>query len=134
MDIKFLITAFIISQFVDWVFQWQWQALNKSKWGRADDKRKSFAALMSHALVYSAITTIALFALSVISTDNVCLVFFFLLITHGLIDTRVPVKWLMRFKGVTPEQIGDSINFGFMHIGIDHRLHEISLLILALLV
>ncbi len=58
MDIKFLITAFIISQFVDWVFQWQWQALNKSKWGRADDKRKSFAALMSHALVYSAITTI----------------------------------------------------------------------------
>ena len=30
------------------------------------------------------------------------------------------------------EQIDDHVNFGFMHIGIDHRLHELVILILSI--
>lgn len=29
----FLIVAYIVTMFVDWVFQAQWQAMHKSKWG-----------------------------------------------------------------------------------------------------
>lgn len=35
---------------------------------------------------------------------------------------------------MTDDQINDTANFGFMHIGIDHRLHEAVILILALII
>jgi hypothetical protein len=63
-----------------------------------------------------------------------CNDFFVLLITHIIIDTRIPVKWIMRFKGMSWEQINDYQTYGFMHIGIDHRLHELVLLVMAFIV
>lgn len=35
---------------------------------------------------------------------------------------------------MTDKQINYFQNYGFMHIGIDHRLHELVLLILAFIV
>lgn len=134
LNIEFLIAAYFISLFVDWIFQWQWQAENKSKWGESGNKRLSFAALFSHSFIYAAITTGLLFLISIIPVHHVLLVFAVLLSSHALIDTRIPVKWIMRFKGLSDEQIQDYQNFGFMHIGIDHRLHEITLLALAFFV
>ena len=55
-----------------------------------------------------------------------------LFITHAIIDSRIPVKWIMRLKGMTKEQINDYIGYGFMHIGIDHRLHELVIFILSI--
>jgi len=66
------------------------------------------------------------------SSNN--MIFWTLFISHAIIDTRIPVKWIMRFKGMSKEQIYDYQNYGFMHIGIDHRLHEIILLGLAMFV
>jgi hypothetical protein len=133
INFDFLIVAYFISMFVDWVFQWQWQAENKSKWGKDDNKLKSLIAVTSHSLIYAILTTT--FSLFIIHKyDKFLIAFLFLLITHTVIDTRIPVKWLMRFKGMNTQQIYDYQNYGFMHIGIDHRLHEICLLILAMLI
>lgn len=35
---------------------------------------------------------------------------------------------------MTKEQIGDYDQFGFMHIGIDHRLHELVIFILSFVI
>ena len=123
--------------FVDWVLQWDWQAINKSKWTPTDNKLKSLNALLSHSLVYAALTTlITCFIVfgNMFQSPNEELIFLVLLITHALIDTRLPVKALLKFQGKSNEQINDFQNFGFMQIAIDQRLHEIALLILSLIV
>jgi hypothetical protein len=135
INIKFLIVTYIIGLFVDWVFQWNWQAVNKSKWSKGNNKWLSLLAVSSHSFIYAILTSI--FTLWIVFGSPIhsfWLVFLVLFITHTLIDTRIPVKAIMRFKGMSVEQINDYQNFGFMHIGIDHRLHEIVLLILALFV
>ena len=40
----------------------------------------------------------------------------------------------MKLKGMTNDEINDYKNYGFMHLGIDHRLHEIVLVILSLFI
>lgn len=134
INIEFLVVAYFIGLFVDWVFQWQWQAENKSKWGASENKSKSLLALISHSFVYAFLTAGSLLMLTAISLSSFTLVFLVLLISHAVIDTRIPVKWILKFKGLSDEQIVDYQNFGFLHVGIDHRLHELTLLILAFFV
>lgn len=133
VNINFLVVSYFIGLFVDWVFQWQWQAINKSKWGKSDNKVTSFLAVTSHSLIYSILTTLPTLYL-INDFSHVGLIFIVLFISHEIIDTRVLVKLIMKLKGMTDEQIYDYQNYGFMHIGIDHRLHEMVLLILAMLV
>lgn len=131
-NVEFLIVSYIVSMFVDWVFQTNWQASNKSKWGKNDDYRISFLAVTSHSFIYACITTWVLaFFISGLPLYRIFLVLF---ISHTIIDTRIPVKIIMRWKGLSTEQINDTVNYGFMYIGIDHRLHEATLLILAMFV
>lgn len=133
MNIEFLIVSQIVGLFIDWIFQWNWQSVNKSKWNKGDNYMLSLLAVSSHSFVYAILTSFI--TLKIINQmEHLSLVFWTLFITHMIIDTRVPVKYIMRFKGLTWEQIYDYQNFGFLHIGIDHRLHEITLLALALLI
>lgn len=133
LNLKFLVVSYIIGLFVDWIFQWSWQANHKSRWGKDDNKLFSLLAVSSHALVYALLTSF--FTLLIIGKLSAFLVVFTtMFITHAIIDTRIPVKYLMRFKGMSWDQIHDYQNWGFMHIGIDHRLHEIVLLALAMFV
>lgn len=168
INIKFLVVAYIIGMFVDWIFQQDWQAANKSLWlpyvkvthyptkkGMpihsdseeliTPDRRISLIALLTHSYVYAFFTTLfvggILYGTSVTAAYwiYIAIVFPSLFITHALIDTRIPVKWIMKQKGMkqkgmSQEQIDDVQNWGFMHIGIDHRLHELVLLILAFFV
>jgi biotin transporter BioY len=133
INIEFLVVVYFISLFVDWVFQWNWQAMNKSKWSNGDNKLYSLLAVASHSSVYSILTTIFT-SLILQDWSKAWIIVLVLFISHTIIDTRIPVKWIMRFKGMSKEQINDYQNYGFMHIGIDHRLHEIVLVILALFV
>lgn len=133
INTDFLIVTYFVGLFVDWVFQFQWQATNKSKWGKNDNKLLSLAALLSHSAIYGVITSAVvsyIIKLSAIQFNNMLLV---LTISHAIIDTRILVKAIMRFKGMTDEQINDTVNYGFMHIGIDHRLHELVIFILAII-
>jgi len=135
VNVDFLVIAYIVGMFVDWVFQWQWEAFNKSKWSKQDNKLLSFCAVTSHSFIYASFTSIAtLYLIKNFLNHDFWLVFWTLLISHMIIDTRILVKYIMRFKGMTWEQIYDYQNYGFMHIGIDHRLHEIVLLGLAMFV
>jgi hypothetical protein len=149
-NVEFLVIAYFIGLFVDWVFQTQWQANNKSMWkafidqasGRRamPDRRLSALALLSHSLVYAALTAaltqaiLSGFTLSVFAAAQTWWMFAVLFVTHAIIDSRIPVKWVMHMKGMTGEQIADIPNYGFMHIGIDHRLHELVLFVMAFFV
>lgn len=136
VNIEFLVISYFVSLFVDWVFQYDWQATNKSKWGKNDDKYLSFAGLLSHSYTYACLTAfISFIILNPYKTDNrVFIVLILLFITHAIIDTRIPVKAIMKLKGMSNEQINDYANYGFMHIGIDHRLHELVLVLIAIFI
>lgn len=137
INIPFLVVSYIIGMFVDWVFQWDWQATNKSKWSKGDNKFTSLNAVLSHSFVYAVLTTfITCFVVfgNMFQSPNEELIFLVLFITHLIIDTRIPVKAILKFKGMSDKQICDYQNFGFMHIGIDQRLHEITLLILSMVI
>jgi hypothetical protein len=139
MNIGFLVVCYFVSLFVDWVFQWDWQAVNKSKWNKNDNKFKSFVAVSTHALIYGTLTTLITYILLIFTgvtfrLDFIKPTYYILVFSHLFIDTRLPVKAIMYFKGMKKEQINDYQNYGFMHIGIDHRLHELVILILAFFV
>ena len=134
VNVEFLVVTYLVGLFVDWVFQFDWQAANKSKWGNNDNKIKSFNALFSHSLVYAFITTsIVTFIVKLNIVQNIIMLIT-LFITHAIIDSRIPVKAIMKFKQMSDEQINDYVNYGFMHIGIDHRLHELVILILSIII
>lgn len=134
INVEFLVVTYFIGLFVDWVFQLQWQATNKSKWGKNDDKALSFIALISHSIVYATLTNGIVALLLKLNSRDMCIMTIILFISHAIIDTRIPVKAIMRFKGMTEDQINDHTNYGFMHIGIDHRLHELVILILSIII
>ena len=134
INIKFLIVTYLIGLSVDWILQWEWQATNKSKWDKSDNKKQSFYALLSHSINYALWVTVFVNILIDLTSIQCVIVIMALFISHAIIDTRIPVKAIMRFKGLTDEQINDYTNYGFMHIGIDHRLHELVILILSLFI
>lgn len=130
LNLNFLVVAYLVGMFVDWVFQWDWQASNKSKWSKTNNKLISFMALITHSANYAFLTTLIV-AYLINDIFSIQMVFYVLFFTHAMIDTRLPVIAILRFKGLTKEQINDTKTYGFLHIGIDHRLHELVLLILS---
>ena len=131
MNIEFLVISYFVGLFVDWIFQSDWQASNKSKWDKCDNKLKSFSAVISHSAVYAILTTYIVIFCTNISNINAVIMILVLFITHMIIDTRIPVKYIMKLKGMSEDQINDHVRYGFLHIGIDHRLHELVLFILS---
>ena len=131
MNIEFLVISYFVGLFVDWIFQSDWQASNKSKWEKSDNKLNSFSALISHSAVYAILTTYIVNFCTNISNINAVIMILVLFITHMIIDTRIPVKYIMKLKGMSDDQINDHVRYGFLHIGIDHRLHELVLFILS---
>jgi hypothetical protein len=133
VNTQFLVVSYFVSLFIDWILQWQWQAVYKSKWDKDDDKSKSRIALITHSIIYGFLTS-AITCFLIQDKSHYLMICVILTITHGIIDTRIPVKYIMRFKGMSWDQIKDYNTYGFMHIGIDHRLHELVLLILSLFI
>lgn len=131
MNIEFLVISYFVGLFVDWIFQSDWQASNKSKWEKCDNKLNSFSAVISHSAVYAILTTYIVIFCTNISNINAVIMILVLFITHMIIDTRIPVKYIMKLKGMSDDQINDHVRYGFLHIGIDHRLHELVLFILS---
>ena len=131
MNIEFLVISYFVGLFVDWIFQSDWQASNKSKWEKSDNKLNSFSAVISHSAVYAILTTYIVNFCTNITNINAVIMILVLFITHMIIDTRIPVKYIMKLKGMTDDQINDHVRYGFLHIGIDHRLHELVLFILS---
>ncbi len=135
INTDFLIVTYIVGLFIDWVFQFDWQATNKSKWGNNDNKSLSFMALLSHSVIYGSLTSIIVQYIVGLTPRQYSVTTLVLVLSHMIIDTRIPVKWIMKYvKQMKQEQIDDILNYGFMHIGIDHRLHELVILILSIVI
>jgi hypothetical protein len=91
---------------------------------------KMAIALTTHSFIYAAITSAVVLFVMDLSYPAFSMLWDVLFISHCVIDSRIPVKAIMRFKGITEEQIRDP-RMDFMHIGIDHRLHELVILVLS---
>ena len=135
VNVEFLIVTYLVSLFVDWIFQFDWQAKYKSKWDKdVDNKWYSAEALITHSFIYATFTMLFVSFIVGLNIIQAAIMLIILLISHAIIDTRIPVKAIMKFKGMSDEQINDYTNYGFMHIGIDHRLHELIILILSMII
>jgi len=123
MNLEFLVVALLVSKLVDWIFQTQWQAENKTrKWD----------ALYTHSLMYSGLTSLFLTVIIRASYAYVS-VFMILFLSHIVIDDRWIVKRIMMFKGMTKHQVY-SKEYGWLELGIDQRLHELVILGMALVI
>ena len=134
VNLEFLIITYLIGLSVDWILQWDWQAVNKSKWDKNDNKLLSGVSLVTHSLTYAVITGLLVSIIINLDINQYAIAMIVLFISHIIIDSRIPVKAIMKFKLMTDEQINDYTNYGFMHIGIDHRLHELVILILSMFI
>lgn len=134
MNVEFLLCAYFISLFVDWVFQNQWQANNKSNWEK-ENRFYAISALWQHSFIYAVGTFFGLWICTLAGASFILQPWpvAVLFATHFAIDNRIPVKFIMKLKGITEEQMANP-RMDFMHIGIDHRLHEMVLLVMAFFV
>ena len=82
INVEFLVVTYLVGLFVDWVFQLEWQATNKSKWGKNDDKALSFIALLSHSMVYATLTSDIVALLLKLNSRNMCITTIVLLISN----------------------------------------------------
>lgn len=113
-----LFEALLITHFImDWIFQWKWEAMNKSK---------NWFALLFHCFVY----TVGFVPVSLIYNINLewlLLIF----VSHIICDKRNFEIWLLeKFKGFKREENSES-SWNIVLIGVDQTLH---LIILSLIV
>lgn len=110
--------AFFITHLVmDWIFQWKWEALGKSK---------KLLPLFFHCTVYTAGFIPAFIFFKV---GFVWLLPIFL--SHIILDNRKSEVWLVeRFKGTKPGDITESMT-NILFIGVDQTIH---LAVLALVI
>lgn len=110
--------ALLITHFVvDWIFQWKWEATNKSK---------KWLPLFFHCIIYT-IGFIPVFLIYEISLVWLILLF----ISHVILDRRTFVVWLLEnFKGITKKDTTESV-WTILLTTIDQILH---IVILALVV
>lgn len=118
----------------DWVVQTDWQAANKA-WAprrvylRASAKARdswwfSVRANQAHCLTYH--LTMAAFVLPVWHTWGTGLAFLVSWASHGFIDRRWPVRWLLRRTG---SPVFSELTWGV--IGADQALHVAILAMIA---
>ena len=136
LNIEFLLVAYFVGMIVDWISQTQWQAINKSFWTprkkpgvivdlktgtsretevlEVPDTDISLKALLRHSWIYAMLTSTVLFILVPVTTPFAgVIVTCTLFLTHAAIDSRIPVKWIMRWiKGMSGREIFHKGNFG----------------------
>ncbi len=101
----------------DWIFQTDYQALNKARGGLN-------RALITHCLTYT-LTFMPVFWLSGISLGWLAFIF----VAHVFIDRRAPVIWfLKRVKGMSDEALKKAF---FMVIMTDQVIHVVTLVVVV---
>ncbi len=124
MNLEFLVAAVIVATAIDWIFQSQYQAENKTA---------NFWVLLEHSLYYSIPTVFVMVMLNIIAPGLIAgYIWATLLISHMIIDNRYIVKFIMYLKGLSWEQINGK-EWGWLQVGIDQRLHDIVILAIAVM-
>jgi hypothetical protein len=123
MNLEFLVVALIISKSVDWILQTKKQAENKTT---------DTVSLLWHCLTFAGITSIILLVILGASYPYIS-VLLLLFGSHIIIDKRYIVKKIMMWKGLSRHQVY-SKEYGWLQIGIDQRLHELVILVIAMVI
>jgi len=106
-------SLFLTHLVMDWIFQWEWEALNKSR---------SWRALCFHCAVYTT-GFIPVFLIYKVSLWWLVLLF----ASHAFFDKRSFELWLLeKFKGVKKETVSESL-WTVLLVAIDQVLHLIIL-------
>ncbi len=121
INLEFLVVALIIGRAVDWIFQTKYQAENKTH---------NVIELLEHSLWYATLTYFGV-VLVTGTIFSMSIVFPALVISHIIIDNRFLVKLIMYVKGLTWVEV-NSKKYAWLQIGIDQRLHDIVILLIAL--
>ncbi len=102
---------------MDWIFQTEWQAMNKEK---------NIKALFSHSLIYT------LGFIPVVLIYNLSFwVLGLILVSHLIIDKQAPKTWIMeKIKGLDQKKTPKSL-WLWLSIVIDQTLHFIILALIA---
>ena len=79
----------------DWIFQTEWQALNKTR---------SWRALLAHVSAYHLLVLGILLSRFGLAEPRVYLAVALLAVSHALLDRRDPLIWLMRKLRIVVER------------------------------
>ena len=108
---------FVTHLIMDWIFQWEWEAMNKAK---------KWLPLFFHCTIYT-IGFLPVFLIYQVSLIWLILLF----VSHVIFDRRIFEIWLLeKFKGISRKEVSESL-WMILLIGIDQVLH---IMILALIV
>lgn len=105
----------------DWLFQNEWQALNKER---------DWRAMAAHVAVYHLFALAALWSWAGFADPRVYVAVAALVLTHALIDRRRPVVRLMRALRIVVDREPDR----WLVMAVDQSLHVVLLGLAALYV
>ena len=114
-----LLEALLVTHIlVDWIFQWKWEAMNKSK---------KWLPLFFHCTVYT-VGFIPVFLIYKISLAWLVLLF----VSHVILDRRKFEIWLLEnFKGIIKKDTPEAIWTMFL-IVTDQILHVVILVLIVI--
>jgi hypothetical protein len=119
MKLTFFEALVITHLVIDFIFQWKWQALNKTK---------NWLALFSHCLIYG-IGFIPVFLIYKINFFWLILLF----VSHSIIDQGKFKNWLLEsFKGIAKKDVSET-EWDILLLGVDQILHLIILVVIIIL-
>jgi hypothetical protein len=111
---------FVAHLVADWLFQTEWQALNK---------HQNYRALFSHIGIYSLVILSVLWFDFGFQNLTVYLVVGMIAVTHAFIDRRWPVAWFMKTFRLIVERKPKQ----FLMLGVDQTFHILLLAIAGLI-
>lgn len=123
INIPLLVVLFIVSKIFDFLIQTSWEA---------EEKSKKIAPLLVHSFIYSFFSSVVTYLLVPLTTCQLSIIFVVLFVTHIFIDSRRPVLWWMKNVKLIKGDL--SKKWGPFHIDIDQRMHELVILILAIVI
>ena len=98
----------------DWLFQTEWQAVNKDH---------NWRALLTHVLVYHIVIVVLLGLKMGFSYTPIYPVVIFLAIFHVLLDRQQFVRWLMKILRITVDRQPER----WLSVAVDQSLHFVLL-------
>ncbi len=130
VDITFLILTILCGAFYDWIFQLEWVFNNKNN--MLSKRFIRIYTLHLHSAVYATLTYLTVSVL--IGHGLPLYVWVVLLLSHIFIDSRLPINAILKLKGIPEEDYLNCDRYGYLITNVDNRLHELVIIILAILV
>ena len=131
MNIQLFILLFIIGKSVDFLLQSNEQAITKTK--IYEEPENALRSLLTHSFTYSIATVLLTAFIIDLYLYEWIIIAGTLLVTHFLIDTRIPIIYLFRVKGID-ELTQPNYMRAILSMEMDQILHNMVILIISLII